>query len=252
MRIVIVGCGGIACQAAHVLSTIIASIVTKSDRVDLIDPDKIEPKNWKRQWPQAASGAYKTDAMRFAIARADVLLKYNQWPNKFEEISDALFSSMDPREETLFFVWPDNNPCRDAVMEAIEKHGQQAVLVTAGNDRHTAQSMAAVYDHKGAKWEWDFRDDHPEVDFTVETAEGPSCDAQTAMSNLAAALLSFELFEYLWDWADGDDRVEMYWELRDGTPRSYTRLLDTKPAPTEDDIAVTSDMEEDETCLPSV
>lgn len=232
MRLVVVGCGGIACQAATMLRQMLASAhaVGEPVSVTLVDPDMLEERNTARQWAEGAENSPKVEVMAEALQMVPMKMETIQrlWAD-VPEVEGAT------GEHTVVMVWPDNDACRAEVVKDFSPGGRfhrpWVTLVTAGNDAEDA----VAYGMKIGEADALNVDGPAEVlwpmtrDFTkTEAAPAPGCNHQTWLANAKAAFLSMMLLDYMQErWLPGDPPVEL------ATAGVKVLKREIKPAPEE-------------------
>lgn len=221
-NIAVVGCGGVAFHAASGLQALVAR---EAARLLVWDPDVVEEGNLGRQWPTAL-GEKKARAFASLFPHAKRQVVYCE---KFRPV---------PVEGPMLsiFAWPDNMAARLEVAawaDQVGETGVRVLLVTAGGDELGAQAQALVW-NKGKKLA-DWR--RPDVFKRAENAEAGThaCGEQTALCNMAAAMMSLHLYQYLVEsdiWLQPEGKrdypvVEVYWNYRSRKgPRVYSVNLE--------------------------
>lgn len=220
-HVIMVGCGGIAYQARSLFNAWLMEQRTKGHNlmVHLVDPDTLEEKNKVRQWCEYAEGP-KVDLMDLSIpVGIDTYTYVSKWHQACPQIEQALEETQegDPIRVTVF-AYPDNNECRFEIEKDMQrwfedfKKDIEIVGVTGGNGDKEANAFGFLIREDGTANGWGaiIQRDSPVVDPTI-----PSCgqgNAQTPIANAMAAVMSFQLLDYLErDYCTGDRWIGMYW-----------------------------------------
>jgi len=208
--IVVVGCGGITYYQMPFILLLARRaqdglIGHPSPAIRFIDPDTVEAANYRRQWPND-SGQAKANLCRDEVQYVGG--SSDSFVGRVED-SETFLAALEAGRRPVILVNPDNDQCREFCAQQFEAGAfVDGCLITAGCDVTGANVYGMA--KRAGNLVWDFRSD---LEWTPNAPEGPSCDQQTALANMMAASLSAELFEYMIQWAPGDVRIALYWEL---------------------------------------
>ncbi len=182
-QIYIIGAGGVGSWLAPAMC-----ILTKPDRVIIIDGDKLEKKNLNRQlFTVEEIGDFKSDA----------LAKKYLCGSRTGFFSHGV---MDFDASDWLMVGVDNNPARKAVLESCDQYGCKAIF----GANETTSAEAYYYDPMWKGSEFDPRVYYPEIltDDSDDprsaaigcTGEAQSKNVQLVSANFMAAALMQHLY----------------------------------------------------------
>jgi molybdopterin/thiamine biosynthesis adenylyltransferase len=182
-NIYIIGAGGVGSWLTPAMC-----LLTNSDRVTIIDGDKLEKKNLNRQ-------LFEFDQIGLNKAGA-LAVKYDC--NAFEEFFSHGRWTFDASD--WFMVGVDNNPARKAVLESCDQYGCKAIF----GANETTSAEAYYYDPMWKGSQFDPRVYYPEIltdnsdDPRSEaigcTGEAQAKNVQLVSANFMAAALMQHLY----------------------------------------------------------
>ncbi len=213
MRLIFIGLGGIGTILVEKISRYLNfKTDEESYQILLVDGDHYEPKNFERQ--------------EFENLGDKAEVKAKELQNKFQNIfyRSVVDYVTDNNiheiigEDTVVFLSVDNHKTRKCVSSYIEKHVDDCVLISGGNDH--VDGNAQIFIKKGGKkLSPSLTDFHPEIQTPDDKSpdemsceELHSVEPQLYFVNAAAALLMCWIFEaYL----EGklEDRNEIYFDM---------------------------------------
>jgi len=185
--LIVVGCGGNYWYAERYL---LARLHRTLAEVYLVDPDKLEQRNWGRQWVGEAVNRYKAELAERAWQRA-----VDSYGSRAVPVADLQARSFTGKrlDGLIVVCLPDNDQARLDTAEmchdlALEDKAQTIAMIVAGTDVDHGQ---AYYGLMGQEFGWihDWRDLHvPQGDVTDDGGRPDEGCGQHAMSNFETAL----------------------------------------------------------------
>jgi len=221
-RVVVVGLGGIATYLEPWLRRFPLLMHRRDLGFTFADPDVLEKHNLIRQGGMDNIGSPKAYSycpeMELTVPDAEIVRRVDRIQNVAETESEVLF----PRTGgTLWVVMPDNNECRAACVQIIEKSSMQPALVClAGCEANWGDASGGLWD--GSQWLYNPLRWHPELLRSAPNPAGPGCNLQTAYANAETALCIIRYLEGCLRSADlpPGDRLEVLQNYRSGVLRS--------------------------------
>lgn len=209
----VIGCGGtggyFVRDAARILNEFHKNHKNVDCKIVLIDGDKVEEKNVKRQnFLQSDIGRYKAEVLASRYSTLFDNIKYFASYIEDEERLKYLLSTFDDTNENaitmhIIFSFVDNVKCRKIInsvfAEKMKSDCKNLLWVDLGNEKTYGQLVALDTSYSIITFDDVFQD----LD-TIANAENQSCadmeDPQTAAANImAASVASSYLYSYLYD-----------------------------------------------------
>lgn len=150
MKIVYVGCGGIAVNLAEDVARILFNIANKEGNEEVfdiiyVDGDLIEDKNLERQFFPDVVGFSKSEALQAMIEDRweHPNLRYQSISSFFNEETIRIFTKSWFKAPIIVFSCVDNNATRVFLEEQL-CNLKDAILINGGNDETSGQAQVFI------------------------------------------------------------------------------------------------------------